>query len=87
MLSEALFIAIAIAAEAAGASGQRPACGTMTRGLMWPLEANANPRLAVKLSRHGLLDICTRGPWRFKWNAPVVHISQLQKAAKAKAED
>lgn len=87
MLTEALLIAIGIAAEAAGAGGQRPACGAMTRGLMWPLEANANARLAVELSRHGLLEICSRSSWKFRWTAPVVHISQLRKIGKTKGED
>lgn len=87
MLSEALLIAIGIAAEAAGAGGPRPACNAVTRGLMWPLEANANGRIAVALSKQGMLEICTRGPWRFRWSAPVVHISQLQKSAKGGAED
>lgn len=87
MLSEALLIAIAIAAEVANHGESRPACNAVTRGMMWPLEANGNGKIAVQLSKHGLLEICTRGPWKYRWVAPVVHIQQLQKESKTKTGD
>ncbi len=79
MLSEALLIAIGMAAEAAGAGQNKPACNALTRGLMWPLEANLSGKLAGKHARAGTLEICTRGPWKHHWKAPVVHVRQLAK--------
>jgi hypothetical protein len=87
MLSEALLIAIGIAAEAAGAGQPKPACNAVTRGLMWPAEANSNGKIAVMLSKQGVLQICTKGPWRHQWISPVVHVKQLQQPAKHRAED
>ncbi|MBM3761490.1 MAG: hypothetical protein FJW36_14725 [Acidobacteria bacterium] len=87
MLSEALLIAIAIAAEAAGSGQQRPACNAVTRGLMWPVEANGNGKVAIALSKQGALQICTKGPWRYQWTSPVVHIKQLQQSLKHRSED
>lgn len=87
MLSEALLIAIGIAAEAAGAGQARPACNAVTRGLMWPLEANHSGKLAVVYAKQGMLEICTKGPWKYKWIAPVVHVRQLKKESPVKADD
>lgn len=84
MLSEALLIAIGLAVEA---QASKPACNAGTRGLMWPLEANRDSRLAIQLSKSGSLEICMRGPWRYHWTAPAVHIKQLEKRSKDKTGD
>jgi len=45
---------------------------------MWPPEANQDPRAANRLAREGRLEICNRGPWRYHWNSPSVHLNQLK---------
>jgi hypothetical protein len=84
MLSEALLIAIGIAAEAAGLGGNRPNCNVVTRGLMWPLEANYGGRVAAEEARKGTLEICTRGNRVYRWVSPVVHVSKLRREPGAK---
>ena len=33
----------------------------------------------MKLARLGELRMCTRGAWRYRWESPTVHVSQLGK--------
>ena len=56
----------------------KPACNAQTLGRMWPDAANDDPRLVVKLTRAGELEICTRGPWRYSWKSPTVSIEKLR---------
>jgi len=62
----------------------RPACNAQTSGRMWPDAANGNPRLLVKLSQTGELEICTRGDWRYGWKSPTVSLTQLRDQASSK---
>jgi hypothetical protein len=86
MLSGAILIAIGLAAEAAGTHSEKPACTVATRGLMWPLDANGDGKVAVLYSRRGLLEICTKGPWKHHWETPVVHVKQLKKVRSLKQD-
>lgn len=63
---------------------ERPACDADTVGLMWPNEANLNPQALHKLARTGDLWLCTKHPWRYKWDRPSVSVSQLKKERKEK---
>jgi hypothetical protein len=49
---------------------------------MRPDAANDNPRMVMKLSRCGELEVCTRGAWRYRWKSPTVTIEQLREGAK-----
>ena len=60
-------------------SDERPACNAEQTGLMWPLAANTNPSLVRQLAREGTLWICSRGSWRYRWEQPSIHISQLKR--------
>lgn len=59
----------------------KPACNAQMLGRMWPDAANDDPRLVVKLTRAGELEICTRGPWRYSWKSPTVSIDKLRERA------
>jgi len=60
----------------------RPACDASLLGQLWPLEANHDPKLANRLAREGLLSICNRGAFRYRWTSPTVHIRQLFEGAR-----
>jgi hypothetical protein len=66
------------------APAAKPSCNAQTLGRMWPDAANGNPRLMVKLSRGGDLEICTHGDWRYGWKSPTVSLTQLRDAALSK---
>jgi hypothetical protein len=76
MLIEALSFSLLFFSNA---GNLRPACSAETRGLMWPAQANADARLAVKLSRTGDLQICLKGPWKYHWHSPAIHWQDLRK--------
>lgn len=82
MLPFVLLASAAVLAENLPAhAGERPACKSGTAGLMWPLEANENPRLVHKLAREGSLWICSWGRWRYQWRQPVVPVRALKPAS------
>ena len=56
-----------------------PGCSAKLRGQFWPPEANQDRGLLMKLARMGELRMCTRGAWRYRWESPTVHVSQLGK--------
>jgi hypothetical protein len=56
-----------------------PNCSAKPRGQFWPPEANQDRGLLLKLARLGELHMCTRGAWRYRWESPTVHVSQLAK--------
>lgn len=62
----------------------KPVCNAQTLGRMWPDAANGNPRLMVKLSQAGELEICSRGDWRYGWKSPTVSVTQLRDRASSK---
>lgn len=64
---------------------RRPVCREENEGKMWPASANDNWREALELAREGRLEICSRGPWRFRWSSPTVHIRELREKAFRKA--
>ena len=76
MLFEALIFAVMLASNS---GDSRPACSPITRGMMWPAQANEDGRLAVRLAKTGDLQICTKGPWKYNWIAPVIHWEDLRK--------
>jgi hypothetical protein len=63
---------------------ERPVCDADTVGLMWPNEANLNPQALQKLAKSGELWLCTKHPWRYKWEKPAVHFAQLKKEREEK---
>lgn len=63
---------------------ERPTCDADTVGLMWPNEANLSPAALHKLAKQGDLWLCTRAPWRYKWQRPAVSVSQLKKEQEEK---
>lgn len=56
----------------------RPACSAEMRGKYWPMEANDDRALAQRLLREGRLELCTRGPWRYRWVSPTVRYQNLK---------
>jgi hypothetical protein len=64
---------------------ERPACNADTVGLMWPNEANLDPQALYRLSRAGELWLCTKHPWRYKWEKPSVSVAQLKKEREEKS--
>ncbi len=63
-------------------TARRPACEASTRGTMWPAEANDDGRAANRLAREGRLVVCQKGPWRYHWTSPSVHLRQLTEQAR-----
>jgi len=59
-------------------SAPKPACSAAIRGQFWPPEANRDPKLANRLAREGLLEICTQPYMRYRWKALSVHFRQLK---------
>jgi len=49
---------------------------------MWPDSANHSPKQLSKLARCGDLAICTRGVWRYRWEALTVRLDQLRGGSK-----
>jgi hypothetical protein len=83
-----LAVGIALwAGPAPATEAERPACDAALRGQLWPLEANRDPKLANRLAREGRLEICNRGPWRYRWTSPSVHIRQLMERAPKEKRD
>jgi predicted membrane-bound mannosyltransferase len=66
----------------AAAGPAKPVCNAASVGRMWPDAANDNPRMVMKLSRCGELQVCTRGAWHYRWKSPTVTIDQLREGAK-----
>ena len=64
----------------------RPACDADTVGLMWPNEANLSAAALHRLARNGELWICSKAPWRYKWERPSISVSQLKKEREEKAK-
>jgi hypothetical protein len=71
-----LFLAL-LAALSKDPAPQRPACSAELRGKYWPMEANGDRVLAQRLLREGRLELCTRGPWRYRWISPTVRYTSL----------
>lgn len=67
-----------VSSSVSEAKASKPACNAQTLGRMWPDAANDDPRLVVKLTRAGELEICTRGPWRYSWKSPTVSLEKLR---------
>jgi hypothetical protein len=55
--------ALAFAAE------EPPRCGQSLRGTLWPVEANSKQEARRQALKCGELRMCTRGLWRFRWEA------------------
>jgi hypothetical protein len=68
----------------AAAGPDRRVCNAASVGRMWPDAANDNPRMVMKLSRCGELEICTRAAWRYRWKPATVTIEQLRDGAKSR---
>jgi hypothetical protein len=62
---------------------ERPACTSKLSGAFWPEEANRDPRLAIRLSREGTLEICSRGSWRFRWSLVSINAKRYLERDKA----
>lgn len=77
MGSTSLFLAL-LAALSQDSVSNRPACNAEMRGKYWPLEANQDRVLAQRLLREGRLELCTRGPWRYRWIFPTVRYRNPQ---------
>jgi hypothetical protein len=56
----------------------RPVCTAKNLGLLWPEQANKDPKLMGTLARCGELSICTRRTWRYRWDSAVVTLDQLR---------
>jgi hypothetical protein len=65
---------------------ERPVCDADTVGLMWPNEANLNPQALHKYARSGELWLCSKQPWRYRWERPSVSVSQLKKEREEKTK-
>ena len=76
MLHQALIFSVLLVSNPAN---PRPVCSASNRGMMWPAQANADSRLAIKLSRTGDLQICIKGPWKYHWHTPAIHWQDLRK--------
>lgn len=61
-----------------GAEDLKPACNAQTAGKLWPDVANQDARLRKKLAHCGELELCTRGVWRYRWEALTVRLDQLR---------
>ncbi len=71
------FFALSLMAEdnpgdAPASSAKKPACGSSTRGLYWPEDANRDSRALQKYARDGVLERCVSGPWRHRWQTMTV---------------
>lgn len=72
-----LVLMLGLAAGAAAQDTERPACDQARRGQLWPSGANQD-RTALKQALHcGELKICSRGLWKFRWEAVGVPMWQL----------
>ena len=69
------------------AEADPPKCEKDNRSRFWPLEANDNPRAAMRFAKEGKLLICTRDVWRYKWRPVTFNIQAATAAADAKAAD
>ena len=49
-------------------------------GRFWPEAANTDSDAARKLAQCGLLEICTRTTFRYKWQPVTVNVRQLGKS-------
>jgi len=71
--------ALAASLMRAAADDDRPPCIRARAGEFWPSAANTDKALALKLSRCGELEVCSRkNNWRFQWEPVTVSIQQLQ---------
>ena len=61
-----------------GAEDPKPACNELTAGKLWPDAANQDAKLRKRLARCGELELCTRGVWRYRWEALTVRLDQLR---------
>jgi len=77
-------ITVTVNARAATPEKPMPSCSAKLRGTFWPEEANHDRNLLMKFARNGELRMCTRGTWRYRWESPTVHISQIGKRESTK---
>ncbi len=53
-------------------------CTKGTRGTFWPLEANADRKVARQLIQAGELYMCTARAWNHRWELLAVNIASLE---------
>jgi hypothetical protein len=58
--------------------GQKPACNAAHQGMFWPEEANTSQEAQQKLTRSGELEMCSRTPWKYRWQHLSVNIKALE---------
>jgi hypothetical protein len=81
MILRILAIVLTVAAAdlvCLGADDPKPACTERLAGQLWPEAANRDPLLRKKMARCGELEMCTRGLWRYHWEALTVRLDQLR---------
>ncbi len=57
----------------------KPVCMAAIHGRFWPDAANSDGRTARKLAQCGLLEMCSKTMWSYKWKAVTVNVRQLGK--------
>jgi len=78
MFLQFLAWAVVAASGISGSDASKPACNAQNMGRFWPEAANHDHAAVNKLARCGELEICTRGPWHYHWQALTVTVDQLR---------
>lgn len=78
MLFRICAVALVSASLSPAADDLKPACNSHTVGKLWPDAANEDAKLRKKMARCGELELCTRGQWRYRWEALTVRLDQLR---------
>ena len=62
----------------------RAACTKEMRGTLWPVEANADRKVARQMIQAGELYMCRARTWSYKWELLAVNIGALEAAGSRK---
>lgn len=83
-----LICSLLLLADLPGRGGEldkRPSCNADQLGRFWPASANDSRQSVYELSKTGELELCTRGIFRYRWEALTVSYKDLLGAAKQKS--
>jgi hypothetical protein len=80
----AVLLLLCVALIDAANARAKPACTADNAGLLWPEEANDNPKFAAALKPYGYPEVCTLEHGVYMWKSPTVSLDQLRRDASKK---
>ena len=61
------------------AAAPKPGCDAASQGRFWPEAANYSRTEARRTFQSGMLEMCTAGNRKYRWQPLSVHVSQIRR--------